>query len=216
MFINSKYKIAYICGECGNGIRNMINVFSFSDNKEHIIKCPVCGSAAVTIQKTKTNSFNMLTECIYCGETHRKNISVHDIRNGSFGFIRCPISDLGTVFYGKSDKQLSEAISDVYKTMDDIARDFEYSSVPDDIMQEKSDNKSAESSIEQEMINRFNCLNREQNISCACGNTEIIISIADDNKILLRCPNCGKQKKYDITHDNLIRLINTSFVVLTD
>lgn len=216
MVINSDNKIAYICSRCGNGIRRSLNLFSFSDGLDHAISCPVCGNDLVRMKKSKKNSFDLSAKCVYCGETHHKIISAHDMRRGIFGALKCPIADLGAVFYGSNGKQLSDAMTDVFKVMEELMAEYEKPSSDLQIRSMTTQNSHIKSSIEQEMLNAFGTLNREQNISCVCGNTEIAVSISDDHKILLRCAVCGKEKKYDITKDNLLRLINTSFVVLSD
>lgn len=208
MIINTSNKAAYICAACGNGVRNVINIFSLSDNKEHIIKCPVCGSEAFRIKKSKKHSVNISTECLYCGNTHHKNISAREFQSGNFGSIYCPVSNMGALFYGSSDKQLADALTSVFEAMEELANEYKQAL--------HTVKAPEEYSLEKEMLNAFNTLNREQNISCSCGNTEIAVSVSEDNKILLKCSCCGKSKKYDISKDNLLRLINTSFVVLVD
>ena len=139
------------------------------------------------MKKSKKNSFDLSAKCVYCGETHHKIISAHDMRRGIFGALKCPIADLGAVFYGSNGKQLSDAMTDVFKVMEELMAEYEKPSSDLQIRSMTTQNSHIKSSIEQEMLNAFGTLNREQNISCVCGNTEIAVSISDDHKILLRC-----------------------------
>lgn len=208
MDINTTCMVSYICTGCGNGVRNFINIFSFSDNKEHTVKCPVCGNSAFQIKKTKGHSFNVNTECIYCGEIHNKNISASRFLNDSLGYVNCPFSNMGTFFYGSDKKLLADALAAVFKTIEDFTLQFEQA-----LYETPDINKN---SLSKEMLDTFKALNKERNISCLCGNTEIAICITFDGKIQLKCTGCGRIKEYEISSDNLLRLINTSFVVLGD
>ena len=64
-----------------------------------------------------------------------------------------------------------------------------------------------------EIVERINEIAKEEQVSCVCGSHAISIEI-DNEKITLKCRDCGKVKDIPSNEESLEMLLNTSAIVL--
>lgn len=192
-----KKSIGYICPGCSSTVVADKNLFDFSGTSPEILSCNTdCGEECVTITPKK-DKYSILINCPMCDEAHLFNIKKTTFWQSKFFVLHCPESGIGILFLGERDtveKELYEQEQMFVKLSDDV-----------DVTRELT--------MIFEIVERINDFAKEEKVSCACGSHAISIEI-DNEKITLKCRDCGKIKDIPSTEESLENLLNASAIVL--
>ena len=192
-----KKSIAYICPYCSSITIRDINLFDFSGNSDAVFSCKrECSEPCITVTPKK-DKYTISVNCPMCDDPHVFNIKKINFWKNKFFVLHCPETGIGILFIGERDKvkEEIERQEEMFIKMND---EF---SISDEL------------NLIFDTVERINELAKSGSVSCICGSSSISIEI-DNEKITLRCRDCGKLKDFPSDEDTLNQLLNTSAIVL--
>lgn len=203
MLVDLKRIVAYICPFCSNISTKSISIFNFSGTKKVSLICPThgCHETCVTITP-KNAKYKLDIECPLCGGTHSYTVKKEAFWQKPFISYKCPSAGIDTFFIGERQtvEQALEEYSDIYS---DVFEDF------DDVIQNES------LDLIYMMVEHLHTLQDKHLISCICGSENIEMNV-ENNSIVISCSRCGRSKKIEVTEDSLMRILNTSALIISD
>ena len=192
-----KKSIGYICPGCSQTVITEKNLFDFSGTSPAVFFCrEECGEECVTITPKK-DKYTILINCPMCDEAHMFNIKKITFWQSKFFVLHCPETGIGILFLGDREtveKELYEQEQMFVKLSNDV-----------DVTRELT--------MIFEIVERINEFAKEEKVTCSCGSHAISIEI-DNEKITLKCRECGKIKDIPSTEESLDNLLNASAIVL--
>ena len=192
-----KKTLGYICPGCSATIMTEKNLFDFSGATPTMLTCrQECGEDCVTISPKK-DKYTILINCPMCDEAHMFNIKKITFWQSKFFVLHCPETGIGILFLGDRET--------VQKELYEQEQMFVKLSEECDVTRELT--------MIFEIVERINEIAKAENVSCACGSHAISIEI-DNEKITLKCRDCGKIKDIPSSEESLENLLNASAIVL--
>lgn len=192
-----KKSIGYICPGCSATAIWDKNLFEFSVNDATIFKChSECGEECVSILPKK-DKYSILINCPMCDTPHLFNIKKITFWQSGFFVLHCPETGIGILFLGDHDT--------VRKELDEQEQMFVKLSEECEVNRELT--------IIFDIVERINEIAKEKNVYCQCASHAISIEI-DNEKISLKCRDCGKTKDIPASEESLEMLLNASAIVL--
>lgn len=192
-----KKSIGYICPGCSATIIRDKNLFEFSGTTPAVLSCDSdCGEECVIITPKK-DKYTILINCPMCDEAHMFNIKKITFWQSSFFVLHCPETGIGILFLGNHDS--------VKKELYEQEQMFVKLSNECDVTRELT--------MIFEIVERINDFAKEEKVTCSCGSHAISIEI-DNEKITLKCRDCGKIKDIPSSEESLENLLNASAIVL--
>lgn len=125
------------------------------------------------------------------------NIKKITFWQSSFFVLHCPETGIGILFLGNHDS--------VKKELYEQEQMFVKLSNECDVTRELT--------MIFEIVERINDFAKEEKVTCSCGSHAISIEI-DNEKITLKCRDCGKIKDIPSSEESLENLLNASAIVL--
>lgn len=192
-----KRSLGYICPGCSATAISEKNLFDFSGQSPVTLSCMApCREDCVVITPKK-DKYQILINCPMCDEAHLFNIKKITFWQSKFFVLHCPETGIGILFLGEYDivkKELFEQEEMFVKLSEecDVTREL---------------------TVIFEIVERINEIAKEEKVSCACGSHAISIEI-DNEKITLKCRECGKEKNIPSNEESLDVLLNASAIVL--
>ena len=192
-----KRSLGYICPGCSSTAIVEKNLFDFSGTTPVTLSChDACREDCVVITPKK-DKYQILINCPMCDEAHLFNIKKITFWQSKFFVLHCPETGIGILFLGEYDmvkKELFEQEEMFVKLSEecDVTREL---------------------TVIFEIVERINEFAKEEKVSCSCGSHAISIEI-DNEKITLKCRECGKVKNISSSEESLDALLNASAIVL--
>lgn len=204
MLVELKRMVAYICPFCSNVSTKIMSVFNFSGTEKVNLICPThgCHENCVTITQ-KNSKYKLNIECPLCGGTHMYSIAADTFWNKPLIAYKCPVAGINVFFAGER-KNVENALDEFADVYSDVIDDIE--DIGDDI-------KSSPFDIICELIECLNTLMNKGLISCTCGSREIEFDI-QDKQVILRCTHCRRIKAFEASEDSLMRVLNSSAIII--
>lgn len=201
MLVELKRMVAYICPVCSNIATKTLSVFNFSGRNKVSLICPTRGCHETCAVITQKNSkYKISIECPLCGDTHVYTISREAFWKKQLISYKCPAAGIDMFFVG--NRQCVEYALD------------EYSEIYSDLAEYPlGDTHEEPFALSNAIMGCLDVLYRQSSISCACGSTDIELR-PDGDCIYIECRKCGSSKKMDISEDTLMRVLNTSAIVI--
>lgn len=192
-----KKSIGYICPGCSAIAIWDKNLFDFSGDDATVFKCHSKCEEECVIITPKKDKYSILINCPMCDEAHLFNMRKITFWQSKFFVLHCPETGIGILFLGDHDtvkKELYEQEQMFIKLSEecDVTREL---------------------TMIFEIVERINEIAKEENVSCTCGSHAISIEI-DNEKITLKCRDCGKVKDIPASEESLDDLLNASAIVL--
>lgn len=192
-----KKSLGYICPGCSAIAIWDKNLFDFSGESPTVFSCHSrCGEECVTITPKK-DKYSIVINCPMCDEAHVFNIRKITFWQTKFFVLHCPETGIGILFLGDHDT--------VKKELEEQEEMFVKLSEECDVTRELT--------MIFEIVERINEIAKEEQVSCICGSHAISIEI-DNEKITLKCRDCGKIKDIPSNEESLNNLLNASAIVL--
>ena len=192
-----KKSLGYICPGCSTIAVVDKNLFDFSGTSSIPLFCDAdCGEECITVTPKK-DKYSISINCPMCDEPHIFNIRKITFWQSKFFVMHCPETGIGILFMGDHDtvkKELYEQEEMFVKMNEEFAISEELTMIFD-------------------TVERINEIAKSGKVSCSCGSSAISIEI-DNEKITLRCRDCGKVKDIPATPESLDDLLNASAIVL--
>lgn len=192
-----KKSIGYICPGCSSISVEDTNLFDFSGTTPTVFRCgEACGEACISVS-SKKDKYAVTVNCPMCDEPHLFNIRKITFWQSKFFVMHCPETGIGILFIGDHDtvnKELCEQEEMFVKMNEEFAI-------------------SEELTIIFDTVERINEIAKDGNVRCTCGGSAISIEI-DNEKITLRCRDCGREKDIPANAESLEILLNASAIVL--
>ena len=132
-----------------------------------------------------------------CDEPHLFNVRKITFWQSKFFVLHCPETGIGILFLGDH--------ATVRKELEEQEKMFIKLSEECDVTRELT--------MIFEIVERINEIAKEENVFCDCGSHAISIEI-DNEKITLKCRDCGKIKDIPASEESLEKLLNASAIVL--
>lgn len=192
-----KKSIGYICPYCSSITVCDINLFDFSGTDTISFPCKgSCPEQCITVTPKK-DKYTVSVNCPMCDDPHIFNIKKITFWQNRFFVLHCLETGIGILFIGNRDEVKSEieAQEEMFVKMNE-----EYAI-------------SDELNLIFDTVERINELAKDGGVSCSCGSTALSIEI-DNEKITLRCRQCGRVKDIPANAETLDMLLNTSTIVL--
>lgn len=192
-----KKSIAYICPYCSSITIRDINLFDFSGNTATLFPCGSESNEDCITITPKKDKYTISINCPMCDDPHIFNIKKITFWKNRFFVLHCPETGIGILFIGNRDKVKAE-IEHQEEMFIKMNEEF---SISDEL------------NMIFDTVERINELAKNGDVSCSCGSKAISIEI-DNEKITLRCRDCGILKDFPSDEDTLNQLLNTSAIVL--
>lgn len=191
-----KKSMGYICPDCSSLVLCDKNLFDFSGTAPASFACGKCSTKCLTVAQKK-EKYNILIHCPICDEEHMFNIKKITFWQSKLFVLHCPETGIGILFLGDRET--------VKKELEEQEQMFATLSNEYDI--------SRELTMIFEIVERINEFAKEEKVSCSCGSHAISIEI-DNEKITLKCRDCGRIKDIPSSEESLDKLLNASAIVL--
>ena len=192
-----KKSLGYICPGCSSIAIWDKNLFDFSGESPTVFTChSQRGEECVTVTPKK-DKYSIVINCPMCDEAHIFNVRKITFWQTKFFVLHCPETGIGILFLGDHDT--------VKKELDEQEQMFVKLSEECDVTRELT--------LIFEIVERINEIAKEEQVSCICGSHAISIEI-DNEKISLKCRDCGKIKEIPSNEESLDKLLNASAIVL--
>lgn len=192
-----KKSLGYICPGCSTISVVNKNLFDFSGTAPVPLFCGThCGEECVSVLPKK-DKYAITINCPMCDESHIFNIRKITFWQSKFFVMHCPETGIGILFIGDHD--------DVKREIDEQEEMF--------VKMNEEFAISEELTLIFDTVERINEIAKDGNVSCSCGSSAISIEI-DNEKITLRCRDCGRKKDIPATAESLESLLNASAIVL--
>ena len=192
-----KKSLGYICPCCSAIAIWDKNLFDFSGEAPTVFTChSECNEECVTVTPKK-DKYSIVINCPMCDEPHHFNVRKITFWQTKFFVLHCPETGIGILFLGDHDT--------VKKELDEQEQMFVKLSEECDVTRELT--------MIFEIVERINEIAKEEQVSCICGSHAISIEI-DNEKISLKCRDCGKIKEIPSNEESLDKLLNASAIVL--
>lgn len=169
--------IAFKCFECGDINYKKVNIFDFSKTKHINMYCNNCHKNNLRI-KYLGNKLLIVINCFACNNAHVFEVNLKNFINNNLNKFLCPNTNIELCYIGEEDF-IRKAI-DIYESDLDAILD-EY----DDY-----DNYFTNSSVMLNMINQIHDIAEKGNLSCKCGQKNILLHMYQD-KVMLQCYSCN-------------------------
>ncbi len=177
--------IAYRCPECGSAVMSMVGVFALTADMIRL-KCP-CGGSELEIVYTKDKKVRLNVPCFACPGPHSYMISSQMFFEKDLFALPCAYSGLDVCFVGKADR-VQTAMDEAEKELMELLGDTEFSTFAE------NRGEAAELSDPQilDIIHYvIKELEEENAISCACPDGGDYEAELADDKLIVRCKQCG-------------------------
>ncbi len=193
-----KKSVGYICPHCSSINIKDINLFDFSGKSGMEFKCEdSIGCSTFSMRITpKKDRYSITIECPACGGVHAFNIKKTAFWQKRFMVLECPDTGFGIFFAGEREEINKEIMhqESILEESEDFAIDEELTSIF-------------------EAVEHINELAKDGKVYCACSSRAIAIEI-DNERIMLRCRDCGLKMDIPTTPEGLDKLLNASAIVL--
>ena len=177
--------IAYRCPECGSSVMSMVGVFALTADMIRL-KCP-CGGSELEIVYTKDKKIRLNVPCFACPTPHSFMISSQMFFEKDLFAMPCAYSGLDICFVGKSEK-VQKAMEEAEEELLELLGDTEFSELANHRGEEKELSDPQILDIIYYVIRE---LEEENAISCACLDGGDYEADMKDDKLVIRCKQCG-------------------------
>lgn len=192
-----KKSLGYFCPECSASAISDKNLFDFSGKAPTVCSCgSECGAECIGVT-SKKDKYSIFVNCPVCEDTHIFNINKITFWQSESFVFHCPESGVAILFLGEHNS--------VQKELRKQEQMFISFSEECEVTRELT--------MIFEIVERINEIARDENVRCSCGSHAISIEI-DNEKITLKCRDCGREKDIDQTEESLENLLNASAIVL--
>lgn len=193
----------YICPVCGCLSYSSINIFELSDKTDFGLYCsePICGNKCGSVKKTDDKAYTVTIACPFCNSVHSKRFSTREMWGENIKSVRCNTADKKIAVFG----------SDGVKTFDAFKETYDYAR---DTVSESEHTPSETSFTAFQMQSAIQRLIRTGDASCVCGSEFLHCFTAGDNRLYIECKKCKRRSGFDISGDNLARLLNTTYLLI--
>ena len=177
--------VSYRCPACGSAVMSMVGVFALTADMIRM-KCP-CGGSELEIIYTKDKKVRLNVPCFACPTPHSFMISSQMFFEKELFAMPCAYSGLDICFVGK-EARVQEAMQKAEEELMELLGDTDFSTL--------AANRGEERELfDPQILDIINYvikeLAEEDAISCACldgGDYEVEMT---DDKLVVRCKQCG-------------------------
>ena len=177
--------IAYRCPECGSAVMSMVGIFALTADMIRL-KCP-CGGSELEIVYTKDKKGRLNVPCFACPSPHSYMISSQMFFEKDLFAMPCAYSGLDICFVGKSDR-VQKAMEDAEAELMELLGDTEFSELAE---HRGEDRELSDPQILDIVYYVIKELEEENAISCACLDGGDYEAEMTDDKLVIRCKQCG-------------------------
>lgn len=200
MVLDSNRIAAASCPECAEISKTKFNIFSFAGKKAVKVFCEEhdCGELVWEIREAK-DKYKIYVNCPACDEVHSYTMSKRNFWNKRYFAFNCPSWEVGILYVGDDENYIDTQMDIQEEHISEMLGGFI--------------NTDDSFSVMYDLIECINELAKADNVKCACAKPEVTMAIEDD-KIVLRCKNCGGSKTILPTEKNINYLMKAGTIVL--
>lgn len=177
--------IAYRCPECGSAVMSMVGIFALTADMIRL-KCP-CGGSELEIVYTKDKKLRLNVPCFACPSRHSFVISSQMFFEKELFAMPCAYSGLDICFVGKSER-VQKAMEEAEEELKELLGDTDFSELAANRGEERELSDPQILDIIHYVIKE---LEEEGAISCACLDGGDYEAELLDDKLVIRCKQCG-------------------------
>lgn len=199
MVIHGHKTLLVRCHTCGRMRIYDLNLFRIPKEKDIGYKC-ICGKTNISIKTMDYKTYWLKLNCFACNYEHIYRYTLKELIQKD-SFIFCANNNIKICFIGKEER--------ANKLMDkDIVN------VEELLKKAGFDNYFKNLKILVASLKKINKLNEEDNISCDCGSTSVVIEVFSD-RVELKCLNCNSiQIIYAETEEDLEVLMEKEKILM--